>query len=117
MKNPGILTHQDLLEEYGASAEAANNMLEDKGKIFQCCSLLNVTWLTYEPFHFSRNSVSPQWASFTMSSALHTISSPLRAHARVYNCSVGWCQVTGSYEHSDKPPIAIKCKGSLSLAK
>jgi hypothetical protein len=41
LKNPGILTHQDLLEEYGASGEITNNMLEDKGKIhiFQCCSL------------------------------------------------------------------------------
>jgi hypothetical protein len=39
LKNPGILTHQDLLEEYGASGEVANNVLEDKGKIFQCYSL------------------------------------------------------------------------------
>ncbi|XP_021940109.1 uncharacterized protein LOC110839862 isoform X2 [Zootermopsis nevadensis] len=30
LKNTGILTHQDLLEQYGASGEDANNMLEDK---------------------------------------------------------------------------------------
>jgi hypothetical protein len=39
VKNSGILTHQDLLEEYGASEEVTNNMLEDKGKIFQGYSL------------------------------------------------------------------------------
>jgi hypothetical protein len=39
IKNPGILTHQDLLEEYGASVEIANGMLEDKGKLFLAYSL------------------------------------------------------------------------------
>ncbi|XP_021940111.1 uncharacterized protein LOC110839862 isoform X3 [Zootermopsis nevadensis] len=35
LKNTGILTHQDLLEQYGASGEDANNMLEDKGNLPQ----------------------------------------------------------------------------------
>jgi hypothetical protein len=121
MKNPGILTHQDLLEEYGASGEAANNMLEDKGKIFQCCSLLNVTWLTYEPFHFSHNSVSPQWTSFT-----HVLSTSYNFLAPQSLCKsiqlflkthVSCCQVTGLYEHSDKPAIAIKFKGNFISSK
>ena len=33
LKNPGILTHQDLLEEYGASQQVLNGMLEDKGEL------------------------------------------------------------------------------------
>jgi hypothetical protein len=33
LKNTGILTHQDLLEQYGASGEVANDTLEDKGKL------------------------------------------------------------------------------------
>lgn len=40
LKNPGILTHQDLLEEYGASQQVLNGMLEDKGELLLGCSLI-----------------------------------------------------------------------------
>jgi hypothetical protein len=39
LKNPGILTHQDLLEEYGASQQVLNGMLEDKGELLLDFSL------------------------------------------------------------------------------
>ena len=40
LKNPGILTHQDLLEEYGASQQVLNGMLEDKGELLLDSSLI-----------------------------------------------------------------------------
>jgi hypothetical protein len=39
LKNLGILTHQDLLEEYGASQQVLNGMLEDKGELLLDLSL------------------------------------------------------------------------------
>jgi hypothetical protein len=40
LKNPGILTHQDLMEEYGASQQILNGMLEDKGELLLDSSLI-----------------------------------------------------------------------------
>lgn len=48
LKNPGILTHQDLLEEYGASQQLLNGMLEDKGELLLDSSLILI--FTMNPF-------------------------------------------------------------------
>jgi hypothetical protein len=92
LKNPGILTHQDLLEEYGASGEIANKMLEDKGKIFQCCSFNCCLLLRshINPFIVHKIMSAHSGLSSLVSSALCTIAGrvtplpvPTWAHAIV----------------------------------
>lgn len=62
LKNTGILTHQDLLEQYGASGEDANNMLEDKGKLLLdyplSCWLLPGLYITNGLLPNQRNCVT-----------------------------------------------------------
>jgi hypothetical protein len=83
LKNPGILTHQDLLEEYGESGEVANNMLEDKGKTFQRYSLH--CWLllrsNMNPFIVHKTMSSHSGLSSPGSSGLHTIAGRIRPPA------------------------------------
>lgn len=118
LKNPGILTHQDLLEEYGVAGEVATNMLEDKGKIFQRYSLHCWLLLRSHMNPFIVHKKTSTWVLSTLYNCWKDPPYPPPQHLcertqLFFKTFDGRCPVTGTYKHSDELSGTVKFGGGF----